>query len=80
MIFDLVMDVVAMGPGPETAEGEGPHPLLQFIPIIALLVMMYVLLFLPAQKKQKEHDKLVKETKTGDKVIAAGEFMAMWPM
>lgn len=46
--------------------GEG---LTSFLPLIIMFVAMYFLLMRPQMKKQKEHQKMVKEIKRGDKVI-----------
>lgn len=54
--------------------GDRPaaNPLVQFLPIILIFVVMYMLLIRPQQKKTKEHQELIKRLKAGDKVITAG--------
>jgi preprotein translocase subunit YajC len=49
-----------------------PNPLVQFMPIILIFVVMYMLLIRPQQKKNKEHQELVKKLKAGDRVVTAG--------
>ena len=44
----------------------------QFLPIILLFVGMWFLIIAPQRKKQKAHDKMVTELKTGDTVITSG--------
>lgn len=39
---------------------------------IAFLGIFYALLIRPQQQQQKEHEKLVSEIKSGDRVVAAG--------
>ena len=39
---------------------------------VAFLGIFYALLIRPQQKQQKEHEKLVSEIKSGDRVVAAG--------
>ena len=39
---------------------------------VAFLGIFYALLIRPQQKQQKEHEKLVSELKSGDRVVAAG--------
>jgi preprotein translocase subunit YajC len=58
-----------------TTDGAGqsaPNPLVQFMPIILIFVVMYMLLIRPQQKKNKEHQELVKKLKAGDRVVTAG--------
>lgn len=40
--------------------------------LIPLFLIMYLLLIRPQRKRQKEHDKLLKELKRGDKVVTSG--------
>ena len=44
----------------------------QFLPIILLFVGMWFLIIAPQRKKQKAHDKMITELKTGDAVITSG--------
>ena len=44
----------------------------QFLPIILLFVGMWFLIIAPQRKKQKAHDKMITELKTGDTVITSG--------
>ena len=37
-----------------------------------IFVLMYLLLIRPQRKKQREHEKLVRELKKGDKVVTSG--------
>ncbi len=52
--------------------GQSANPLVQFMPIILIFVVMYMLLIRPQQKKNKEHQELVKKLKAGDRVVTAG--------
>ena len=54
------------------ADGAKANPLMQFLPIILLMVGFWFLLIQPQRKKQKEHQKLLSELKAGDKVITSG--------
>jgi preprotein translocase subunit YajC len=40
--------------------------------VVALFAMMYFLTIRPRQKQQKEHEAMMKELRTGDRVIIAG--------
>lgn len=43
-----------------------------FIPMIAIFAIFYLLLIRPQQRRQKEHEKLLKEIERGDQVVTAG--------
>jgi len=49
-----------------------PNPILNLAPIIAIFVIFYFLLIRPQQKQQKEHEQMLKDLKTGDKILTAG--------
>jgi preprotein translocase subunit YajC len=53
----------------EAASGGGFTSL---IPLILIMVIFWVLLIRPQQKRMKEHAELIKELKKGDKVITGG--------
>lgn len=46
--------------------------ILQFLPLIAIMVIMYFLLIRPQQQRQKQVDQMLKELKKGDKVLTSG--------
>jgi len=43
-----------------------------FLPIILLFVGMWFLIIAPQRKRQKAHEKMLSELKTGDEVITSG--------
>ena len=49
-----------------------PNPLINLAPIIAIFVIFYFLLIRPQQKQQKEHEQMLKNLKSGDKVLTSG--------
>jgi len=51
------------------AEGSAWQPLVMFLPII---LIFYVLLILPAQRKQKRLRQMLANLKAGDKVVTTG--------
>jgi preprotein translocase subunit YajC len=54
-------------------QGGGTNALLRMLgPMVFFFVIMWVLLIRPQQKKQREHDNLVKNLKAGDRVVASG--------
>jgi preprotein translocase subunit YajC len=40
--------------------------------LVALFAIMYFLMIRPRQKQQRQHDEMMQELRTGDKVIIAG--------
>ena len=46
--------------------------LVQFLPILVVVFIMYMMWFRPQQKKMRDHKALVAAVKRGDRVIAAG--------
>lgn len=49
-----------------------PDPIAQFVPMILILGVFYVLLIRPQQQKAKEHESFVKALKKGEAVVTAG--------
>ncbi len=54
------------------AEGARSSGWMQFMPFILLMVGFWFLLIQPQRKKQKEHQKMLSELTTGDKIITSG--------
>jgi preprotein translocase subunit YajC len=46
--------------------------IMAFLPLIVIMVIFYVLLILPAQRRQKKTAEMLSALKTGDKVITNG--------
>jgi preprotein translocase subunit YajC len=44
----------------------------QFLPLIVIMGIFYVLLILPAQRRQKKTQEMINSLKNGDKVITNG--------
>lgn len=60
--------IVAMG----GAEGGGAGSMFTIVWFALIFVVMYLLLIRPQQKKAKEHQRLLRELKKGDKVVTNG--------
>jgi len=60
----------AGNPDPSGAGGAGGL-LATWGMLIPLFLIMYLLLIRPQRKRQKEHDRLLKELKRGDKVVTS---------
>ena len=46
--------------------------LVTFLPLVVIMVIFYVLLILPAQRRQKKTQAMLNALKTGDKVLTSG--------
>jgi len=53
------------------AEGQ-PGGLMAFLPLVFIMVIFYVLLILPAQRRQKRVNQMLANLQSGDKVITNG--------
>jgi preprotein translocase subunit YajC len=56
----------------QAGEGQGGDPLGFLIPMGAIFLIFYFLLIRPQQRKQKEHEKLLKAVGKGDRVVTTG--------
>jgi preprotein translocase subunit YajC len=50
----------------------GPGPLLQFLPLVMVMVIFYFLLIRPQQQKMKAHRQLIDNLKRNDEVMTGG--------
>ncbi|MDO4696330.1 MAG: preprotein translocase subunit YajC [Neisseria sp.] len=53
---------------------EQTNTLMQFAPLVLILVVFYFLIMRPQQKKFKAHQAMLAELKAGDQVILASGF------
>ncbi|MFD0978465.1 preprotein translocase subunit YajC [Tropicimonas aquimaris] len=60
----------------QAAGGAGGSAIMQFLPLILIFAIMYLLLIRPQQKKMKEHQKMVSELRRGDQVVTQGGVIA----
>ncbi|MDF7675926.1 preprotein translocase subunit YajC [Neisseriaceae bacterium ESL0693] len=51
--------------------GGTSSTLMQFLPILLILVVFYFLIMRPQQAKMKKHQQMIAELKKGDKVITS---------
>lgn len=50
----------------------GSDMLIQIIPFILIFIIMYFLMIRPQQKRQKEHQEMIKSVRRGDQVVMTG--------
>ncbi|HUU06249.1 MAG TPA: preprotein translocase subunit YajC [Patescibacteria group bacterium] len=46
--------------------------LVQLIPFVIIFVIFYLLIIMPARKKQKQHQNMIHSLKGGERIITAG--------
>src|ERR1700693_4734875 len=54
------------------AQIGGAGGLMAFLPLIIIMGIFYVLLILPAQRRQKKTQEIINSLKNGDKVVTSG--------
>jgi len=54
------------------AQSPAGNGLIAFLPLAIIMVIFYVLLILPAQRRQKKTQAMLGELKAGDKVVTTG--------
>ena len=57
---------------PAQQDGQSSNPLTALLPFILIFAAMWFLLIAPQRKKQKQHDKMVKEMQPGAQVVTIG--------
>ena len=65
-----LFELLAMGGAPPGTEQDPRAGILNMVfMVVMVVVMFYFLLFRPQQKQRKEQEELLKNVKTGDKVL-----------
>lgn len=60
----------------QTAQATGPIALfMNFLPMVAILIVFYFLLLRPQQQRMKAHQAMVSALKKGDEIVTSGGFM-----
>ena len=68
-MYPFVTEAYAQSAGGTGGTGGA---LVQFLPFILIFVIFYFLLIRPQQKRQREHDDMLKALEKGDSVVTAG--------
>ncbi len=66
--MDFLISTAWAQAGPSPAA----NPLIQLLPLIALLVLFYFMLIRPQMKRAKEHRELLAKLSKGDEVLTSG--------
>lgn len=68
MYSDMLKSMLAMAPQPASGQQAAPW-YFQMVPFVVLIVVFYIAMIRPQQKKAKEHAKLMSGLKSGDEVL-----------
>jgi preprotein translocase subunit YajC len=58
--------------GPFGLSGDSSSMIVQFMPLILIIVIMYFLILRPQQQRVKRHQEMVKALRRGDSVVTNG--------
>lgn len=61
------LEILAQTPAPTP-----PAAWMQILPMVLLFAAMYFLMIAPQRKKQKAHEKMLKELESGDEIVTSG--------
>ena len=53
-------------------QAQAPNGIISFLPLIFILGIFYLIVFLPARRKQKKLQEMIDNLKVGDKVVTSG--------
>jgi preprotein translocase subunit YajC len=67
----LITPAFAQG-GPFGLSGDSSSMIVQFMPLILIIVIMYFLILRPQQRRVKQHQDMVKALRRGDSVVTNG--------
>jgi preprotein translocase subunit YajC len=53
-------------------QAQAPSAFAQFLPLVFILGIFYLIVFLPARRRQKKLQEMIDNLKSGDKVVTTG--------
>jgi|UniRef100_A0A7C6EBX5 preprotein translocase subunit YajC len=62
---------LAFGQTAKPAQGSPSNPIVGLLPIILIFVVLYFLMILPQQRRQKKHLEMINALKKGDRIVTA---------
>ena len=63
---------LALAPAPAPGQQQTAPGWTSFVPFLLIIVIFYIALIRPQQRRAKQHDTLMKTLKAGDKVVVSG--------
>ncbi len=64
--------IYVIGMAPSGGGAQQGNPILSFLPLIAIIAIMYFLMIRPQAKKQKEHKAMLEAVQKGDRIMTTG--------
>lgn len=72
-LMSLAAGAVPLAMAPPSGDGAGPgNVYMQFLPLVMVVGIFYLLVFRPQQEKAKQHQAMLDGLKKGDEVLTAG--------
>ena len=53
-------------------QAQAPNGIISFLPLVFILGIFYLIVFLPARRRQKKLQEMIDNLKSGDKVVTTG--------
>jgi preprotein translocase subunit YajC len=75
--MDLIRFGILFGQAPVTVDDPRAQTLKSMGMMVGLVVIFYMIMIRPQQKKAKQHQELLKAVKPGDKVITSGGILGV---
>ena len=66
------LEFFAQTPAPAAGAPQGGFPVSMLLVYVLLFAAMYFFMIAPQRKKQKEHERMLKELSTGDEIVTNG--------
>ena len=80
MSTSTLLSFLAMGPAP-TPPGTQPNPTAQLVQMVGMFALMgvifYLMLIRPQRTRAKQHEALLQQLKSGDKIVTSGGVVAV---
>lgn len=71
MSLNSINAIFALTPPPQQGQQSTAPFWVNLVPLVLMIVVFYFILIRPQQKKQKEHEALMKNLKAGNKVLTS---------
>jgi preprotein translocase subunit YajC len=71
-IFVAALVMATAWPAAAQTPGQAPSAMMQMVPILVIIVIMYFLMIRPQQRRLKQHQAFVAGLKRGDEVLTNG--------
>lgn len=56
---------------------SGQNPFISFLPLLLIIAVLYFLMILPQQRRQKRHQEMISKLKKGDRVVTSSGILGI---